>query len=71
MRMITLANNYHNTSYAIRSDERTAHEAWERLIVRANEDSERGRKARRVVRCVKRALCGATSCKCGIVRMAD
>lgn len=62
MKKITLKNSFHGTQVEIHSESATAQEAW---LEAQLDQSANGRDTERRIR---KALCGVSDCKCGIVR---
>lgn len=68
MKLITLKNDFHRTAVRVSAAwGETPHEAWESIQAQAF-DGWSGDRARRTLRRVEKALCGALGCACGIVR---
>jgi hypothetical protein len=67
MKTYTLTNSFHNTSARILDVPglRDASEAWDRLQTAEHHGDA---TAKRKIARIRRALCGAQGCKCGVVR---
>jgi hypothetical protein len=62
MKKITLKNSFHGTEVEIFSESEIPSEAW------LNMQLDQSAKGRKIERRIRKALCGMSNCKCGIVR---